>query len=155
MNFRSSGNPRTRKNKELNTKARKLAAEYFLEVLFLQYNTLLFNCENSFNEIINFRLFDEFIKPLFEGKTFDQYLIILMVRSLAILILKKVWAKLLLLRQRSIQDEENSKKQKESRQENLLANLALSAREQIQNQVEKDLPKLDMFLAQRVKPHAM
>ena len=79
-----------------------------------------------------------------------------MVRSLANVILKRVWAKLLLLRQRAIQEEENSKKQKESRQENLLANLALSAREQIQNQVEKDLePRLDMLLAQKVKPQAM
>ena len=118
MNFRSTylETLAEGKNKELNTKARKLSAEYYLEVLFLQYNMLLFNCEKSFNEIINFRLFDEFIKLLFEGKTFDQYLIILMVRSLANVILKKVWAKLLLLRQRSIQDEENSKKQKESRQ---------------------------------------
>ena len=127
------------KNRELNSKARKEAAEYYLEVLFLQYNTLLFNCEKSFNEIINFRLFDEFIRPLFEGKTYDQYLIILLVRSLANVILKKVWAKLLLLRQRSIQKEENSKKQKEGHQESLLANLALSACEQIQKQVEEDL----------------
>ena len=44
----------------------------------------------------------------------------------------------------------------ESRQESLLANLALSAREQIQKQVEEDLePKLDMLLAQKVKPQAM
>ena len=62
----------------------------------------------------------------------------------------------ILLRQRSIQDEENAKKQKESRQESLLANLALSARKQIQKQVEEDLePKLDMLLAQKVKPHAI
>ena len=134
-NFRSSYLEKIAedKNRELNVKARKQAAEYYLEVLFLQYNTLLFNCEKSFNEIINFRLFDEFISPLFEGKTFDQYLIITMVRSLANVILLRVWAKLLLLRQRAIQEEENSKKQKESRQENLLANLALSAAEQIQN----------------------
>ena len=66
--------------------------------------------------MINFRLYDEFIVPLFEGKTFDQHLIILMVRSLANVTPKKVWARLLLLRQRSIQEEENSKKQKESNQ---------------------------------------
>ena len=78
MNFRSSylENIAEEKNKELNTKARKQAVEYYLEVLHLQYNTLLFNCEKSFNEIIIFRLLDEFIVPLFEGKTFDQYLII-------------------------------------------------------------------------------
>ena len=36
-----------------------------------------------------------------------------------------------------------------------MANLALSARDQIQ-QVEKDLePKLDKLLAQKVKPHAI
>ena len=132
MNFRSSGNPRTRKNKELNTKARKLAAEYCMEVLFLQYNTLLFNCDKSFNEIINFRLFNGPIPSQCHTE--------------------KSIGELLLLRQRSIQDQENSKKQKESHQENLLANLALSAREQIQNQAEKDLePKLDMFLAHKVK----
>ena len=79
-----------------------------------------------------------------------------MVRSLANVLLKKVWAKLLLFRQRLLQEEENSKKQKQSRQENLLAILALSAKEQIQNQVEKKLePKLDMLLAQKVKPQAM
>ena len=61
MNFRSTylETLAEGKNKELNTKARKMAAEYYLEVLFLQYNTLLFNCEKSFNKIINFRLFDE------------------------------------------------------------------------------------------------
>ena len=63
-------------------KAKADCMEYQLEVLFLQYNTLLFNCEKYFNEMINFRLFNEFIVPLFEGKPFDQYLIILMVRSL-------------------------------------------------------------------------
>ena len=37
-----------------------------------------------------------------------------------------------------------------------MADLALSAREQIQNQVERDLqPRLDMLLAQKVKPQAM
>ena len=79
-----------------------------------------------------------------------------MVRSLANVILKKVWARLLLLRQRLLQEEENTRKQNESRQENLLADLALSAKEQIQNQVEKDLdPRLDILLAKKVKPQAM
>ena len=79
-----------------------------------------------------------------------------MVRSLANVKLKKVWARLLLLRQRVLQEEENTKKQKENRQESLMADLALSAKEQIANQVEKDLePKLDLLLAQKVKPQAM
>ena len=56
-----------------------------------------------------------------------------MVRSLANVRLKKVWARLLILRQRLLQEEENSKKQKESRQEIFLADLALFAKEQIQN----------------------
>ena len=157
INFRSSylETLAEGKNRELNTKARKMAAEYYLEVLFLQYNTLLFNCEKSFNEIINFCLFDEFIRPLFEGKTYDQYLIILLVRSLSNVILKKVWAKLL-LGQKTILEQENSKKQKEGCQESLLANLALSAHEQIQKQVDEDLePKLDILLATKVKPQAM
>ena len=37
-----------------------------------------------------------------------------------------------------------------------MADLALSAKEQIEKQVEKDLePKLDILLAQKVKPQAM
>ena len=72
-----------------------------------------------------------------------------MVRSLANVILKKVWARLLLLRQKLLQ-EEDTKKQKESRQENLLADLDFSAKEQIQIQVGKDLePRLDILLAQK------
>ena len=70
MNFRSSylETLAETKNRELNHKARRQAAEYHLEVLFLQYNTLLFNCERYFNEIINFRLYEEFIVPWFNGK---------------------------------------------------------------------------------------
>ena len=81
---------------------------------------------------MKFRLYDEFIVPLFEGNTFDQDLIILMVRSLANVMLKKVWARLLLLRHRALQEEENTKKQKESWQESLMADLALSAQEKFQ-----------------------
>ena len=83
MNFRSSflENIMAEKNKELNQKARKAAAEYYLEVMLLQYYTLLFNCEKRFTELIYYKLFVEFIVPLFETKTCDQYLIILMVRS--------------------------------------------------------------------------
>ena len=50
-------------------------------------------------------------------------------------------------------EENSTKKQilKENRQENLLADLALSAKEQIQNQVEKDLePKLEELLARNM-----
>ena len=37
-----------------------------------------------------------------------------------------------------------------------MANLAMSAREQIQQQVEKEIePKLELLLAQKVKPHAI
>ena len=52
MNFRSSylENLAKTKNDELNGEAKVKAAEYFLEVMILQYNTLLFNCEsNSWN----------------------------------------------------------------------------------------------------------
>ena len=89
------------KNKEMNLKVRKQAAEYFIEVLFLQYNTLLYNCEKYYHEIIHFRLFNEFIVPLFDGKMYDQYLVILMVRSLANVILRRIWVQLLLLRQKN------------------------------------------------------
>ena len=79
-----------------------------------------------------------------------------MVRSLANVIFKRIWARLLLLRERALLEEANAKKQKEDRQEKQMANLALSAREQIQQQVEKDLePKLDKLLAQKIKPQAI
>ena len=139
MNFRSSylKTLAENKNRELNHKARRQAAEYHLEVLFLQYNTLLFNCERYFNEIINFRLYEEFIIPWFDGKTYDQYLIIIMVRSLFNVIFKRIWAKLILLRQRVLKMEENSRKQKEDNQDRKMAEMGLSATEQIQKQVDK------------------
>ena len=56
-------------------------------------------------ELINYNLFVDFIIPLFEGKTFDQYLIILMVRSLANIIFKKIWARLGLLIKRHFKTE--------------------------------------------------
>ena len=74
-NFRSSylENLTKIRNDTLNAESRATAAEYYLEVLFLQYNTLLFNCEKQYMEIINYNLFVDFIVPLFDGKTFDQF----------------------------------------------------------------------------------
>ena len=101
MNFRSNyleALAKTR-NDTLNVEAKAKAAEYFLEVMVLQYNTLFFNCEKKFMELINYSLIVDFIVPLFEGKTSDQYLIILMARSLANVLFNKIWARLVLLRQ--------------------------------------------------------
>ena len=69
MSFRSSyleDLAKTR-NEALNAEAKAKAAEYFLEVMILQYNTLLFNCEKQFMELINYTLYVDFIIPLFEG----------------------------------------------------------------------------------------
>ena len=119
--------------------------------MILQYNTLLFNCEKKFMELINFTLYKEFIVSLFDGKTFDQYLIILMVRSLANVIFKKIWARLVVLRQRLLKTEQNAMMQKENSQERKLSELAMSAAEQINQRVEKILkPKLELLLSQKV-----
>ena len=140
----------------MNLQVRRQAAEYFIEVLFLQYNTLLYNCERYFHEIIHFRLFNEFVVPLFDGKMYDQYLVILMVRSLANVILRRVWVQLLLLRQKTLQEETNARRQKEERQVKQMAKLAMSAKEQIQLQVEQEIePKLEQLLALKIKPHAI
>ena len=110
MNFRSSYLETLAKtrNNTLNVDAKAKAAGYFLDVLILQYNTLLFNCEKKYMELINYNLFVDFIVPLFDGKTFNQYLIILIVGSLANVIFKKIWARLVLLRQRLLKMEENT-----------------------------------------------
>ena len=42
----------------LNASVRAQAAEYNLELLNLQYNTFLFNCEKIVVEMINFQLYD-------------------------------------------------------------------------------------------------
>jgi hypothetical protein len=72
MNFRSSylEDLAKTKNHTLNAEARIKASEYFLETLILQYNTLLFNCEKTYMELIKYNLFVDFIIPLFEGKNF-------------------------------------------------------------------------------------
>ena len=77
-------------------------------------------------ELINYNLFIDFIVPLFDGKTFDQYLIILMMHSLANVIFKKIWASLILLKQRMMKQEENSRTQKEEHQERKLNEMAVS-----------------------------
>ena len=41
------------RNNTLNVEARSKAAEYYLEVLILQYNTLMLNCEKTYMELIN------------------------------------------------------------------------------------------------------
>ena len=82
-------------------------------------------------ELVNYKLFVDFTVPLFEGKTFDQYSIILMLCSLANVILKRVWARLVLLRQKLMKAEENTRKQKERNQERTIADLAVSATKQI------------------------
>ena len=107
-------------------------------------------------ELINYHLFVDFIVPLFEKKTFNQYLIILMVRSLASVIFKKIWAKLIVLKQRQSKQEENTRLQKEEYQDRKLNEMAMSATEQIQLQVNKSLePKLEVLLAQKVRTSAL
>ena len=107
--------------------------------MILQYNTLLFNCEKNFIELINFTLYNAFIVPLLDGKRFDQYLIILMVRSLANVLFKKMWARSVVLRQRLLKIEKNAMMQKENTQERKVSELVMSAAEQINKKVEKSL----------------
>ena len=65
MNFRSSylEGLANQRNEELNKEAKAKAGLYFLEVMILQYNTLLFNCEKMYMELINYTLYKEFITP--------------------------------------------------------------------------------------------
>ena len=52
--------------------------------------------------------------------------------------------------------ETNARRQKEERQAKQMAKLAMSAKEQIQLQVEQEIePKLEQLLAQKIKPHAI
>ena len=107
-------------------------------------------------ELINYTLYVGFIVPLFEGKTFNQYLIIVMVRSLANVLFKKIWARLILLRQRLLKTEENTRMQKESCHEKKLFDLTATAAEQIQQLVESILePKLDLLLSKKIKVNAL
>ena len=79
-----------------------------------------------------------------------------MVRSLANVIFKKIWARLVLLRQQLLKTEGNAKLQKESNQDRKMSELAVSATEQIQKQVDKSLePKLDMLLARKGKTNVL
>ena len=73
----------------MNKIANKMAADYYLQVQILPYNALLYHIEKLYMELINFRLFNELIIPLFERETFDEHLIILTFRSLANELLKR------------------------------------------------------------------
>jgi hypothetical protein len=79
-----------------------------------------------------------------------------MVRSLANVIFKKIWLRLVVLRQRLQKTEQNAMKQKEASQERRLSVLAMSAAEQINLRVEKILePKLETLLSEKVKKTAL
>ena len=79
-----------------------------------------------------------------------------MIRSLANVIFKKVWAKLMVLKERQFKQDDNTKFQKEMNQERKLSDMTLSATEQIQHQVDKSLePKLEVLLAQKVRTSAL
>ena len=79
-----------------------------------------------------------------------------MVRSLASVILKKIWAKLIVLKQRQTKQEENTRLQKEDYQDRKLSDMTLLATKQIQLQVDKSLePKLEVLLAQKVQTTAL
>ena len=72
-------------------------------------------------ELMNYWLNIELVLPLFEGKAYDQDLIVLTVRSLA----NVIWCRLILLRQYLIKNEENARKQPELKQEQTLSELAI------------------------------
>ena len=57
-------------------------------------------------ELSNYNMFVDLIIPLFDGKTFDEYVIILMVCSLANAIFKKIQARLVLQKPRIQKQEE-------------------------------------------------
>ena len=69
MNFKSTypENLALKRKKKMNRTANKMATKCYLEVQILQYNALLYHAEKICMEIINFRLFNECIGPLFEG----------------------------------------------------------------------------------------
>ena len=61
-----------------------------------------------------------------------------------------MWAELIILRQKLSKEEENSKKKKEKCQENLMAELALSAKEYIHKHMKKSAEtQLDVLLAKK------
>ena len=88
MDFRSSylKHLAMKKNKDINLNARVCAAEYYLETI-------------SHNTPLNFRLHTDFNFPLFKGENCDTYLIILVVRFLASIILLKIWVTWVILRE--------------------------------------------------------
>ena len=76
-----------------------------------------------------------------------------MVQSLANVLFKKIWARLVLLRQKLLKTEENTQMQKESSQDRKLSELAVSATEQRHKQSLE--PQLDVLLSKKVKVIAL
>ena len=72
-------------NKEWNAVSRSLAAACYLELCFCS----TMHCSSIFMQLIDLRLHNKFVKPIFDGKTYNQNLMILMGRKLANVIVKK------------------------------------------------------------------
>ena len=102
---RFGSNMAVQRNKVLNISARKSVAEYCIEVVFLQYIALLFNYKQMNMELINFKLYSEFVHQLFEVKNMTTIFFFLMVRSLANTIFKKIWVKLIIMFRQPLQVE--------------------------------------------------
>ena len=67
-----------------------------------------------------------------QGKKFDKYLIIIIVHALANVILKKVWAKLVILRQKLHKEERKQVlKNKEKHRDKRMVDMALQVQQQV------------------------
>ena len=107
----------------------------------IQYTSL--QLWKLFMDLINFKLYVEFIVPLFKREDFSPIpnRKIWSLRKFNV-VLKKVRVKLVLLRLKLITEAEK------------MAELAMSAKDQITKQMDSSLkPKIEVLLAKKAKPH--
>ena len=121
---------------------RKRVALIMYENYICQYKALLLQCEQEFEIMINVRLYQEIIVPLFQIKH-GQFAAVALSRGGATKLLKKVWEAFIVRRDRLVLKEEQKSLQTKQRFENQLKAAQQSAGAQIDARCDANLANVD------------
>ena len=117
---------------------KKAKALIMYENYIYQYKAILLQCERDYALMINVRLYQEIVLPYFQIKH-GQFAAVALTRSGANKMLRKVWEPFILGMYRIFLREHQKKLSDQQKFDAQLKNAQLSAGQQIDNRVDKNL----------------
>ena len=147
-----------KRNQAITEEERRLSSMYMYENYLCQYKALLLQCERDFDLMINVRLYQEIVLPYFTIRH-GQFAAVALVRSGANKMLRKVWVAYITKRDKIVLKEHNKTLQIQRKFDAQLENAQLSAGQQIDNRIDKNLAGLDAkvksIIKDTVKSHSI